>query len=168
MTGVQTCALPISTLVYALLWIPTLVYFAIVGGDWDLAAIACGYLGAIAVGAALLAWAIAASAAMGSELGAGALAFAFLIGLFLVGELPALWPEVTPSLDAVSLRATVLVFARGELDAARIALVAGLAVVGLSLAITLACAGRRRYSELLHRALATVVEIGRASCRERV
>ena len=153
-----------ATVVYALLWIPTLVYFAIVGGNWDIAAIACGYLGAIAIGAALLAWAIAASAAMGSELGAGALAFAFLIGLFLVGELPALWPDAARSLDAISLRATVLVFARGELDGARIAFVAGLAVVGLSLAITLACAGRRRRSELVHRALGTAALAASAVC----
>ena len=154
--------------VYALLWIPTLAYLGVVGvlraddGGWDLAAIACGYAGAIALGAALLAWAVAASAATSSTLGAGALAFTFLIGLFLAGELPALWPELAvdhPRLaaaaNAVSIRGAALAFARGEVAASSVALVAGLAVTGLSLAITLACAGRRRSSEIRTRSLGT-------------
>ena len=157
-----------ATIVYALLWLPTLVYFAVAGGAaWDGATVACGYAGAIAIGAALLAWAIAASAAMSSTLGAGALGFALLIGLFLVGELPALWPgAATRTLDAVSLRATALAFARGELAWSRVVFVAGLTTVGLSLAITLACAGRRRRDEVLQRALGTVAlaAIGALAC----
>src|SRR5262245_35623163 len=68
-----------AVIVYALLWLPTLAYLAVVAafrsdpGGWDLPTIACGYLGAIALGAALLAWAIAASAATTSTLAAGAL-----------------------------------------------------------------------------------------------
>lgn len=159
-----------ATTIYALLWVPTLAYLGVVAafraddGGWDLATIATGYAGAIAVGAALLAWAIAASAAMTSTLGAGALGFALLIGMFLVGELPALWPDLTvdhPSiasvLDVVSVRGTVGAFARGELGIASVTFVAALAVVGLSLAITLACAGRRRRSEIQHRALGTLL-----------
>jgi ABC-2 type transport system permease protein len=154
--------------VYALLWVPTLAYLGVVevyradDGGWDLAAIACGYAGAIAIGAALLAWAIAASAAMSSTLGAGGLGFALLIGCFLLGELPALWPElavdhpaVAAVLDAASVRGAALAFARGELSGKALALVAGLAVTGLSLAITLACAGRRRRRELRLRAAGT-------------
>src|SRR5690242_5775139 len=89
-----------AVVVYALLWVPTLAYLAVVAiyrtdsGGWDAGAIVCGYVGAIAIGAALLAWAIAASAAMSSTLGAGALGFAFLIVLFLVGEVPNLSPEL--------------------------------------------------------------------------
>src|SRR5439155_20709601 len=103
--------------VYAVVWLPTLAYLAIVAlyrsgtGGWDLPAIALGYAGAIALGAALLAWAVAASAATESVLAAGALGFAWLIGIFLIGELPALWPELAtdhPSLalafDTLSLR----------------------------------------------------------------
>jgi len=159
-----------ATTIYALLWIPTLAYLGVVAmfraddGGWDLATIVTGYVGAIAIGAALLAWAIAASAAMASTLGAGALGFALLIGLFLVGELPALWPDLSldhPSaaaaLDLVSVRATVGGFARGELGLAPVVFTAGLAVVGLSLAITLACGGRRRRTEVRTRARATVV-----------
>src|SRR5690242_19753308 len=82
-----------ATTVYAVVWLPTILYLAILAiyradsGGWDLPAIAVGYAGAIAIGAALLAWAIAASAATGSPLAAGALGFAWLIGIFLVGEL---------------------------------------------------------------------------------
>lgn len=154
---------------YALLWIPTLAYLGVVAwyraddGGWDLATIATGYAAAIAIGAALLAWAIAASAAMTSTLGAGALGFALLIGVFLVGELPGLWPTLAidhPSLAAVlaacSVRATVGAFARGEVTLAALVLIAGLTIVGLSAAITLACAGRRRRRELRLRALGTL------------
>ncbi len=154
---------------YAVLWIPTLAYLAVVAvyraddGGWDGAAIACGYLGAIAIGAALLAWAIAASAAMSSTLGAGALGFALLIGIFLAGELGSLWPDlavdhprVASIFEAVSVRGTALAFARGELAAAGVIFVGGLAVVGLSLAITLACAERRGPREVRTRTLGTV------------
>lgn len=150
--------------VYALLWLPTLAYLAVVAlaraddGGWDVAAIACGYAGAIAIGAALLAWAIAASAAMGSSLGAGALGFALLIGALLVGELPALWPTLAvdhpglaAGLAAVSLREIAAGFARGEIAAASVVVVGGAAVVGLAVAIALACAGRRRRAEVRRR-----------------
>lgn len=159
-----------ATTVYALLWLPTLAYLGVVAafraddGGWDTATIVTGYAGAIAIGAALLAWAIAASAAMTSTLGAGALGFALLIGLFLVGELPALWPELGADhpawaglLAALSVRGAAGAFARGELDAATVLLVTGLAVTGLALAITLACAGRRRRAEVRRRTAGTVL-----------
>jgi ABC-2 type transport system permease protein len=159
-----------ATTVYALLWIPTLAYFGVLAafradsGGWDIAAIATGYLGAIAIGAALLAWAIAASAAAGSTLGAGALGFTFLITMFLVGEVPELWPDLPvdhPALaavfDAISIRGTARGFARGELAASAVVLVGGLAIAGLSLAIALACAERRRRVEVRRRLLGTGV-----------
>src|SRR5262245_59855979 len=89
-----------ATTVYALLWLPTLAYLIVVAmfrvddGGWDLASIAIGYAGAIALGAALLAWTVAASAAATGSLVAGALGFALLIGLFLVGELPGAFPDL--------------------------------------------------------------------------
>ncbi|MDQ3369636.1 MAG: hypothetical protein M3680_29760, partial [Myxococcota bacterium] len=154
-----------STL-YAILWLPTLAYLGVVAiyraddGGWDVAAIACGYAGAIAIGAALLAWSVAASAAMSSTLGAGALGFALLIGIFLIGELPSLWPELDPGLASVlagvSVRSTALAFARGEITGGALVLVGGLAVLGLALAITLACAGRRRSAEVRTRTLGTL------------
>lgn len=157
-----------ATTLYALIWLPTLAYFAVVavfrgdGGGWDPAAIAVGYAGAIAIGAALLAWAIAASAATSSLLASGALGFAFLIALLLVGELGALWPTLavdhpalTAALDAVSLRRIATDFARGQIGLDAVAFLVGLAVVGLSLAVAWACAGRRRASELRRRWIGT-------------
>lgn len=158
-----------ATTLYALLWIPTLAYLALVAvyradaGGWDAGAIAAGYAGAIAIGAALLAWAIAASAAMSSSLGAGALGFALLLGLFLVGELPGLWPDlaidrptIASILDAVSIRQRAVELARGEVSLAALAFIAGIAVTGLSLAVALACAGRRRRREVRARVIATL------------
>ncbi|MGE5187028.1 MAG: ABC transporter permease, partial [Acidobacteriota bacterium] len=114
-----------ASCMYALVWLPTLLYLAVVAwfradsGGWDLPTIACGYLGAIALGAALLAWTIAASAATSSTLAAGALGFAVLIGIFLVGELPAVvptlaidHPSLASALAAVSLRGQLAALAR--------------------------------------------------------
>jgi len=157
--------------VYAVVWLPTLAYLAVLAvfradaGGWDVPAIAVGYAGAIAIGAALLAWAIAASAATASPLAAGGLGFAWLIGIFLVGELASLWPDLAVdhpalarALDAVSLRAIATDFARGHVAVRALAVLAGLTVVGLALAIALACAGRRRRAEIAVRAL------GAAAC----
>ncbi|HEY1556384.1 MAG TPA: Gldg family protein [Kofleriaceae bacterium] len=156
--------------VYALLWLPTLLYLAVVAGfradsgGWDAATIACGYAGAIALGAALLAWTIAASAASSTTLGAGALGFALLVGLFLAGELPTAWPALATdhpafaaALSAISLRAHLGALARGEIDLRTVVLVVGLAATGLSLAIALACAGRRRRREVRARFAATAL-----------
>jgi ABC-2 type transport system permease protein len=156
--------------VYALLWVPTLAYLVVVAiyrvdpGGWDLSSIATGYLGAIALGAGLLAWAVAASAATSTSLVAGAIAFALLIGLFLVGEVPSLLGDVTvshPTLSrvfaTVSLRGQLTTLARGDLTASGLLWIATLIVVGLSLAVALACAGRRRSRELRLRIGSTVL-----------
>jgi len=154
--------------IYALLWLPTLAYLVVVaifradGGGWDLASIACGYAGAIVVGAALLAWAVAASAATTTTLAAGALGFGLLIAIFLVGELPSVWPDlavdhpaIAHALAEISVRGQLTTFARGDLSLPAVVFVIGLAVTGLSLAIALACAGRRR--DVPRRALSTGV-----------
>ncbi len=165
--------------VYALLWVPTLAYLVVVGmyrvdsGGWDLASIATGYLGAIALGAALLAWTVAASAATTTTLVAGAIGFAILIGLFLVGELPASFPDLGADhpalarvLGALSLRGHLTTFARGELAASSVVFVLALAATGLSVAIAAACAGRRRRTEVRNRALASLLvgSIGALAC----
>jgi ABC-2 type transport system permease protein len=156
--------------IYALLWLPTLAYLIVVAmfrvdaGGWDIASIVTGYLGAIALGAALLAWTVAASAGATTTLVAGAFGFALLIGLFLVGELPASFPDLAVDhptlarvLDALSLRGQLTTFARGELALSSIVFVVGLAATGLSFAIALACAGRRRRAELRSRFAATAL-----------
>ena len=154
-----------ATTVYALLWLPTLAYLAVVAvfradaGGWDLASIACGYAGAIALGAALLAWAIAASAATTSSLAAGGLGFAMLVGLFLVGEVPTVWPGLDGRVfEALGLRAHLTELrARRARARASVELVVGLAATGLSLAIALACAGRRRARGVWRRLAATAL-----------
>jgi ABC-2 type transport system permease protein len=156
--------------VYAVVWLPTVAYLGLVAlyradtGGWDLPAIAVGYAGAIALGAALLAWPVAASAATSSPLAAGALGFAWLVALFLAGELGALWPDLATDhatlarvLDAVSLRAIAADLARGHVALRALAVIASVAVVGLSLAIALACAGRRCRRELAIRGLGTLL-----------
>ncbi len=158
-----------ASTVYALLWIPTLAYLGVVAmfrqdaGGWDLASIACGYLAAIALGAALLAWAVAASAATSTTLAAGGLGFALLCAWFLVGEVPTLAPDLgaehpalTHALVTLSLRARLTAFARGEIELVGVIVIAALAITGLSLAVVLACAGRRRPRELRDRTLATL------------
>ncbi|HTL36183.1 MAG TPA: Gldg family protein [Kofleriaceae bacterium] len=158
--------------VYALLWLPTLAYLGIVAvfrvdsGGWDLPSIVLGYLGAIALGAALLAWTVAASAATSNTLVAGGLGFFILIVFFLVGELPAAFPDVAidhPTLGhvlgALSLRDELTNFARGELSVVGVLFVIGLAVSGLSFAIAFACAGRRTRREVGTRVLASVLVV---------
>jgi ABC-2 type transport system permease protein len=156
--------------IYKLLWIPTLLYLGVVawfradGGGWDLATIFVGYAGAISLGAALLAWTVAASAATSTTLAAGAAGFAALIGIFLVGELPSVapafavdHPTVAHALAGISLRGQLASLARGELSLPALVLILGLAATGLSLAIALACAGRRRRSEVRARFAATAL-----------
>ncbi len=144
-----------ASLVYALLWVPTLAYLAIVAvyrsgsGGWDLGAIAVGYAGAIAMGAALLAWTIAASASTANPLVAGAAGFAAVIALFLFGELGSVLgdhPTLAAIVEACSLRGHLLRLARGDVGGATVCVIAGIAVVGLSLAVALACVGRRRFA----------------------
>lgn len=162
-----------ASTMYALLWLPTLSHLGVVAvfrsdpGGWDIASLLAGYAGAIAVGAALLAWPIAASAASSSMLAAGALGFAFVVGLFFVGELPSIGPDIAAEhrqlarvLELASLRGTLSRFARGELDVAAIVQVVGLAVTGLSLAIAVSCVGRRRRREIVERMLATALVAG--------
>ena len=149
--------------VYALLWLPTLAYLGVVAvfradsGGWDLASIACGYAGAIALGAALLAWTIAASAATQSPLAAGGLGFAVLVVMFLIGELPSLGIDT----HALAMRARLTDFARGELGLGDVAFVVGIGAVGISLAIALAGAGRRRDTKrrLVATALIAVIAV---------
>lgn len=152
----------------ALLWLPTMAYLAVIaayqrgGAAWDLGSIAAGYLGVWAIGAALLAWSLAASAATGHPLLAAALAYLALMVLLLVGELPSIAPELArdaPALAraaaALGLRGHAAALARGEVTAEALVAIAALAGVGLSAAVTLAGRGRRRAADQGARALAT-------------
>lgn len=155
---------------HAALWVPTLAYLAVValylpaGASWDLGPVIGAYLGVIAFGAALLAVAFAASALAPEPLIAGGTAYAALMLVFLIGEVPALAPELAadhPTLaaivDGLSVRGRLGDLARGEITTAALALGLGLTAVGLSLAVTAAGLGRRRRRELGLRGLATVL-----------
>src|SRR5262249_22802540 len=60
-------------------------------------------------------------------------------------------------LDTISLRRIATGFARGEIAAASLLVLAGTAATGLSLAVALACVGRRRWRELKIRFAATAM-----------
>jgi ABC-type uncharacterized transport system/ABC-2 family transporter protein len=155
---------------YALLWLPTLAYLVVLaiyrpaGAAIDPGPIAAAYAGEWLVGAALLAIGVAASAATASQILAGAASFGAGMALLLAGEAvagAAGWSAAHPDLAAVaralSPRAQLAGFARGEVTVTALVFCAGLAAVGLSAAIALAGRGRRRRGETGTRALATVL-----------
>lgn len=155
---------------HALLWAPTALYLVVValyrppGASWDPGPVIGAYLGVVVLGAALLAVAFAAAAASAEPLIAGGLAYAAVMLVFLIGELPALAPGLAvdhPTLaaiiDAVAVRPRLAELARGEITAAAVVLAVGLTAVGLSVAVAAVCAGRRRRREMGMRALATAL-----------
>jgi ABC-2 type transport system permease protein len=147
---------------YALLWLPTLSYVAVLavyspaGARIDPGPVAAAYLGEIAVGAGFLAIGIAWSAATASQIVAGVGTFATLLALLLVGEAPSLGADL-PGAALLSPRAHLAGFARGEIAVPSLVAIAGLTLVGLSAAIALAGAGRRRRDETVSRAIATAL-----------
>jgi hypothetical protein len=158
------------TLLLGLLWLPTTAYLVVIaayqqgGAAWDLGSIASGYLGVWALGAAMLSWPLAASAATAQPLVAGALGYLALLLLLLAGELPSIapelvddWPALAAASAALSLRGHAAALARGELTAAALALIGALAALGLSAAAALATRGRRRSAEVATRAVATAL-----------
>jgi ABC-2 type transport system permease protein len=147
---------------YALLWLPTLAYLVVLAvysppdARIDPGPVAAAYAGEIAIGAAFLAVGVAWSAATASQIVAGIGTFATLLGLLLVGEAPSLGADL-PWAAALSPRAHLAAFARGEIALPSLVAIAGLAVTGLSAAIALAGAGRRRRDETASRAIATAL-----------
>jgi ABC-2 type transport system permease protein len=151
-----------AALFYGFLWLPTLAYLAVLaayspaGASIDPGPVAAAYAGEIAIGAAFLAVGVAWSAATTSQIVAGVGAFATLLGLLLVGEAPSLGLDL-PWAQAVSPRAHLAAFARGEIGVPSLVALAGLTAVALSAAIALAGHGRRRRGETATRAMATLM-----------
>lgn len=145
---------------YALLWLPTLAYLVVLAAysppdaRIDPGPVAAAYAGEIAIGAAFLAVGVAWSAATASQIVAGIGTFATLLGLLLVGEAPSLGADL-PWAAALSPRAHLAAFARGEIALPSLVAIAGLTITGLSAAIALAGAGRRRGDETASRGIAT-------------
>ena len=154
---------------YVTLWLPTIAYVVVAvhfrtpGTEWELSPLLLAYLGVMAVGALLIAVAIAAGAVSSSILPSGAASFAALLLLIIAGDVATLWPSspgsswaaVTRWLDAVSLRARVESLARGELNGATIVLFVGGVVTSLSAAVTVVARGQRRRDVTQRRAVAT-------------
>ncbi len=164
-----------ALLFYALLWLPTLAYLAVLaayapaGAAFDPGPVVTAYAGELLVGASFLAVGVAASAATSSQAGAAVTAFAALLALLVAGELPALWPDaagdgaVAAVSRAISVRAHLGGFARGEPALAPVVLHAGLTVVALSAAATVARLGRRRRVDVAARAVATALLVAIAA-----
>jgi ABC-2 type transport system permease protein len=142
---------------YALLWVPTLAYLIVLvvyappGASIDPGPIAAAYLGECLIGAALIAVGVAFSAMTSSQIFAGAASFAAGMALLLAGEAVAAapdWSAAHPVLAgaaaALSPRAHLLAFARGEIDLGALLWAAALTAIGLSGAIAAAGWGRRR------------------------
>lgn len=146
---------------YALLWVPTLAYLGVIaayapaGAAFDPGPIAAAYLGELVVGASFLAVGVAASASTGNQIVAGVVAFTALLALLLAGE--------TAGVPALAVRAHLASFARGEIELGPVVVHAGLAVTALSLAGTLARAGRRRRADVAARLVATGLVAGIAA-----
>jgi ABC-2 type transport system permease protein len=121
---------------YLALWIPTAAYVVFVAqhGPVDAGAVVAGYAGVAAVGAALVAVGVLASALAPSPVVAGGAAFAALLALYGLGHLE---PQVAPGgalaswLDYASLGAAMSDFGRGIVDTRRLAFPLSLALVSL-------------------------------------
>ncbi|MEZ4368715.1 MAG: Gldg family protein [Kofleriaceae bacterium] len=143
--------------VQAALWVPTATYLLVLAryapadASWDWGPVVGAYLGVAAVGAALAAVALAAAAGAGAPLAAGAIGFAVVLVIALVGEVATVWPELASArpmlraaLAAASLRDHVAAIARGEVTAVAVVVISTIAVVGLAAAVALVGRGRRR------------------------
>ncbi|HTJ43079.1 MAG TPA: Gldg family protein [Kofleriaceae bacterium] len=146
-----------ASIFYALLWLPTLAYlivlsaYAPAGATIDPGPIVSAYAGEWLIGAALLAVGVAWSAMTASQIFAGAASFAFGMALLLAGEavgsapdFSAAHPTIAAIAGALSPRAHLLAFARGEITLGAIVFVVGLTAVGLSGAVAAVGWGRRR------------------------
>jgi len=154
---------------YALLWLPTLAYLAVIaayappGAAFEPGPVAAAYLGELVVGASFLAVGVAASAATRNQIVAAVAAFTALLLVLALGEAAALAPGLVGDgalasvARAVSVRGHLAAFARGELPLAPLVIHAGLTLTALSAAIAAARAGRRRRDDVLARVAATAL-----------
>jgi ABC-2 type transport system permease protein len=142
---------------YALLWIPTLAYVAVLvqfapaGVQLDAGPLVSAYAGEVAIGAAGLALALAAGAWSTQPVVATVAGFGVLLAWLLIGELPSVQPElvgrypvVASALDRSGPRAVLAAMARGEVRGESLMALAALTIGGLRIATAVAAVGRRR------------------------
>lgn len=147
---------------YAVLWLPTVAYVAIVivaaPGDAhvDPGPVLAGYAGQLLIGAAALALALAAGAVARQPMVATVAGFAALLSWLVIGELPALVPslvrdhaDLSRALARFAPRPIAIGFARGAIDPAVLAWLGGATAGGLALATALVGLGRRRTGPLV-------------------
>jgi ABC-2 type transport system permease protein len=121
---------------YALLWLPEVGYVGLLwryGGRPDLGPILSGYLGALLVGAALLAWGLFASALTRNQIIAAALGFVFSLALLLlgIGQEFATAPLAKDLLGYVHLFKQMEDFGRGVVDSRHVIFLASTTGLGL-------------------------------------
>lgn len=142
---------------YAVLWLSTLVYLVVLahhapgGAAIDLGPVASAWAGELAVGAAGLALALAASAWTTQAVAATVAGLGVLLAWLAAGELPTTWPglaaehpTVAAVLSACGPRPLLATLARGEVRPAHALALAAIALGGLRLACALVGVGRRR------------------------
>lgn len=124
-----------TLVVYALLWLPTTLYFVMLSRlgpvDWNV--VATGYLGVGIAGAGYLALGVLSSALSKSQLVAAMLGLASVVGLFMLGLGEFVFPPgLGQDLSAhVSVWSTMNELSRGIVDSRR--LVFGASVVAVPL-----------------------------------
>ena len=150
-----------GALLYAALWLSTLAYLAVLihyapgggagGAGIDLGPVISAYAGELAIGAAGLALALAASAWTVNTVAATVAGLGVLLAWLAAGELPTLVPGLAadhPTLAAALLasgpRPVLAALARGEVRVDSALVVIALIVGGLRTAVALGGVGRRR------------------------
>lgn len=147
-----------GALLYAALWLSTLAYLAVLihyapggGAGVDLGPVISAYAGELAIGAAGLALALAASAWTVNTVAATVAGLGVLLAWLAAGELPTLVPGLTadhPTLAAALMasgpRPVLAALARGEVRVDSALVVIALIVGGLRTAVALGGVGRRR------------------------
>ncbi len=136
---------------FAVLWLPTLGYVAILSRlasqtSVALGPVLCGYLGTLLVGAAFLAVGTLASALTRSQTVASLLTFAALVLLLLLGPMSLFTanPTLRAVIEHLNLFEHLDEFARGIVDSRRIALYLGMIIFCLAAATK--ALQRRRWS----------------------
>lgn len=156
-----------GTVFFALLWLPSALYplillhYAAPAATLDTGPIISALVGMIALGGALMALGLAASAATSNQIVAALATTLVAMVWILIGDIPELAPQMAtdwPTLSAMARHLAVRAYlddlARGLIPLGAIVLYVSVAALGLAVATTVALIGRRRRPEMQRRWLA--------------